>query len=295
VGELSEECTVVKRNWPTVLLLQLVGLFVSGCGTGEDRVVADVWKHPRFSKFHAAFPEAELEVQFTRRLGWRNKGEHGQSYYTFSTHADLAGGYKLHVHGTAVAAPGGIPGATRIPAQEWCIRTPEGKEVDLSRTDKGWDSLELLLESRGDLTVVNVGNIDVIDHNLSPMNEIKVIDAIRKRDARIRQLQKAFPNTRASVSKPRYKTRGTFRLDVDLGHDYRLVAIRTVRVPSDGETVTFAGRIYYSLQRGKKSRIFPEERFDQLLNSHGDPVVVGRLWDMMASDAEKVEKPLPRK
>ena len=285
---------MVKRNWPTVFLLLLVGLFVTGCGTSADGVVADVWRHPRFSKFHAAFPEAELEVQFTHPRGWRNKGEYGQSYYTFSSYADLDDGYELHVHGTAVVAPGGIPGTTKISTQEWRIRTPESKEVELSRSAMGWDSLELLLESKGDLTVVDVGHIDVTDRNLSPMNEIKVIDAIRKSDARIRQVHKVFPNTRASVSKPRYKTRGMFQLDVDLGHDYRLWVIKTVRVAPDGETVTFAGRIQYGLQKGKKSRGIPEEGLDQVLDSDGDSLVVGRLWDMMASDAENVEEPLPR-
>jgi hypothetical protein len=285
---------VVKRNLPTAFLLLLVGLFVSGCGTNEDRVVAHVWKHPRFTKFHAAFPEAKLKVQFTGRRGWKHKGEHGQSYYTFSTDSDLAGGYKLHVHGTVVALPGGIPGMTRILTQEWCIRTPEDEEVELSRTDMGWETLDLLLESKGDLTVVNVGNIDVINRNLSPLNEMKVIDAIRKSDARIRKVHKVFPNARASVSKPRYKTRGTFQLDVDLGHDYRLVVIRTVRVASDGETATLAGHIYCGLQRGKKSRRIPEEMLDQVLDNHGDPVFVGRLWDMMASDSERVEEPLGR-
>jgi hypothetical protein len=298
MGESSEERTVVTRNWPTVFLLLSVGLFVSGCGTSEDRVVAGVWKHPRLSKFHAAFPEAKLEVQLTSSRGFRARGEFRQFYnYEFSSHADLAEGYELHVRGTARAAPAGIPGPTKISSQEWCLRTPEGKEVGLSRSDMGTTSLELLLESGGDLTVVNVGHVDVVDRSLSAMNEVTVIDAIRKSDARIRQLDEVFSSTRAGVSKPRYKTRGTFRLDVHLGHDYRLVAIRTVRVAPDGETVTLVGDTHYSMQKGKEFKYFPEERLDQLLRSRGDPVVVGRLWDMLRSDDDvvKVQKPLPQK
>jgi hypothetical protein len=153
-----------------------------------------------------------------------------------------------------------------------------------------------------------------MDFSLSPMDEKKVIDGVRKISPLAVKLHQAFPNSWTKVKKLSYKQSGEFSSTAALGKGIELSVRHDIRVAADGfnvELVTepneeISGRLSLYIPSaggigGKSWMDLTFEQFDRIVAAKGAPHVVRQVWserprpkpqDMGTPDPDGKEPPL---
>jgi hypothetical protein len=172
----------------------------------------------------------------------------------------------------------------------FCLTTPnEEKHILLNARQ-----FDALLAARGDLGSLKPFGMDF---SLSPMDEEKVIDGLRKLSPLAVKLHEAFPNNWTKVNKLSYKQSGQFTSSAALANGVELSVKHQIQVAADGISVelvagdtgaTPVSRIVLyipSLPGGRlvnltsdHSMDLTSDQFDRILAAKGAPHVVRKVW-----------------
>ena len=183
------------------------------------------------------------------------------------------------------------------------------KHISLNATQ-----FDALLAARGDLGSLKPFGMDF---SLSPMDEARVIDGVRKLSPLAVKLHEAFPNNWTKVNKLTYKQSGKFSSSVEFANEVELSVNHEIRVAADGFNVELvaepneeiSGRLSLYIPSaggiggidGESSMDLTSDQFDRILAAKGAPRVVWQVWaerprpkpqDLGTPDADGKERPL---
>jgi hypothetical protein len=130
-----------------------------------------------------------------------------------------------------------------------------------------------------------------MDFSLSPMDEKKVIDGVRKLSPLAVKLHQAFPNNWTKVNQLSYKQSGKFSSSAALGNGVELSVNHDIRVAADGFNVELVSEPNEEISGllglyipsaggidGESSMDLTCEQFDRIVAAKGAPHGVRQVW-----------------